>query len=142
MFLSHVVRSFKGYLANRCHHLIKTFLGWAEKQLADGTLILTSPSGHTYVTTPGSALLFPSLAHAVGGCPAPEVDIPEHYCADRTAMMPKRRRTRAQDRAYRVAVERRHNREARQSVRADRKTWQERYFGPYEPTRDEEPPPF
>jgi hypothetical protein len=29
--------------------------------LADGTLILTSPAGHTYVTTPGSALLFPSL---------------------------------------------------------------------------------
>ena len=28
-------------------------------------------------------------------------------------MMPKRRRTRAQDRAYRVATERRHNRDAR-----------------------------
>ncbi len=126
----------------KTHHLIKTFLGWREQQLADGTLILTSPAGHTYVTTPGSALLFPSLAHAVGGCPAPEVDIPEHYCADRTAMMPRRRRTRAQHRATRVAAERKHNREARQAVHAGQKTWQERYFGPYEHADDDEPPPF
>ena len=50
----------------RKHHLIKTFWGWSEKQLADGTLILTSPSGQTYVTTPGSALLFPSLCYSAG----------------------------------------------------------------------------
>jgi Domain of unknown function (DUF222) len=31
----------------RTHHLVKTFMGWAEQQLADGTLILTSPAGHT-----------------------------------------------------------------------------------------------
>ncbi len=127
----------------KTHHLIKTFLGWAEKQLPDGTLILTAPSGHTYVTTPGSALLFPSLARAVGGCPAPEVDIPaQDYCGDRSAMMPKRRRTRAQDRAHRVAAERRKNHEARTAVQAGRKTWQQRYFGPHEPTEDDEPPPF
>ena len=36
----------------------------------DGTLILTSPAGQTYVTTPGSALLFPSLCYSVGGMPA------------------------------------------------------------------------
>ena len=83
----------------RTHHLVKTFWGWTEKQLPDGTLILTSPAGQTYVTTPGSALLFPSLCYAVGGMPAPETDPPPDYCADRTAMMPKRRRTRAQDRA-------------------------------------------
>ncbi len=97
----------------RTHHLLKTFWGWTEQQLADGTLILTSPSGHTHVTTPGSALLFPSLCQAVGGMPAPEADPPQDYCGDRSAMMPKRRRTRAQDHAYRVATERRHNREAR-----------------------------
>jgi hypothetical protein len=34
-------------------------------------------------------------------------------CADRAAMMPKRRRTRAQNRANYVAAERRHNRKAR-----------------------------
>ncbi|BBY67834.1 hypothetical protein MPRI_00210 [Mycobacterium paraintracellulare] len=46
----------------RTHHLVKTFWGWQEKQLPDGTLIFTSPAGHTYVTTPGSALLFPACA--------------------------------------------------------------------------------
>ncbi|WP_077078362.1 HNH endonuclease signature motif containing protein [Mycobacterium numidiamassiliense] len=96
----------------RTHHLTKTFWGWREQQLADGTLILTSPAGHTYVTVPGSALLFPSLCYAVGGMPAPATDPPQDYCAERSAMMPKRRRTRSQDRAYRVAAERRRNREA------------------------------
>ncbi|OBI40638.1 HNH endonuclease signature motif containing protein, partial [Mycobacterium sp. E796] len=92
----------------RLHHLIKTFFGWTERQLADGTLILTSPAGHTYVTTPGSALLFPSLCRGVGGVfPAAEADPPVEYCDQRAAMMPKRRRTRAQDRAHRVATERR-----------------------------------
>ncbi|MEY8018267.1 HNH endonuclease signature motif containing protein [Mycobacterium servetii] len=123
----------------KTHHLVKTFLGWAEKQLPDGTLILTAPSGHTYVTTPGSALLFPSLARAVGGCPAPEIDIPpQGYCGDRSATMPRRRRTRPQDRAYRVAAERRRNREAR----AARKSASHIYFGPAPPAADDDPPPF
>jgi hypothetical protein len=94
--------------------LLKSFWGWTEQQLADGTLILTCPDGQTYVTTPGSALLFPSLCLAVGGMPAPEAaPPPEEYCGDRTAMMPKRRRTRTQDRAQRVATERHANRQAR-----------------------------
>ena len=45
--------------------------------------------------------------------PPPEADPPEDYCAERTAMMPKRRRTRAQNRANRITTERRQNREAR-----------------------------
>ena len=64
------------------HHLLKTFWGWREKQLSDGTLILTSHAGHTYVTTPGSALLFPSLCHAVGGMPPPK---PTHHRMTRPA---------------------------------------------------------
>ncbi|MEE6178161.1 HNH endonuclease signature motif containing protein [Mycobacterium sp. 050134] len=115
----------------RTHHLIKTFWGWTDQQLADGTLILTSPSGQTYVTTPGSALLFPSLCHAVGGMPTPEVCPSEaDYCADRTAMMPKRTRTRSQHRAQRVTAERQRNRQARLALRA----------GPTPP--DGDPPPF
>lgn len=43
------------------YHLVKTFWGWQEKQLPDAALILTSPAGQTYVTTHGSALLFPQL---------------------------------------------------------------------------------
>jgi hypothetical protein len=123
----------------RTHHLIKTFWGWSEKQLADGTLILTSPSGQTYVTTPGSALLFPSLCRAVGGMPAPEADPPQDYCAERTAMMPKRHRTRAKDRASRVATERRQNHDARMARRAEQEA---AYAGPAPPGTDDEPPPF
>jgi hypothetical protein len=125
-------------LAIRCHHLIKTFLGWAEQQLPDGTLILTSPAGCTYVTTPGCALLFPSLCYSLGGFAAAEADPAPDYCAQRTAMMPKRRRTRAQDRATRIATERRHNRQARLAARrAEHST----YVGPAPPA-DDDPPPF
>ena len=109
---------------------MKTFLGWTEQQLPDGTLILTAQNGQTYVTTPGSALLFPSLCRAVGGFACPEVDPPQDYCAPRTAMMPKRRRTRAQNRASRIATERNHNRQARQA----------QHTGPAPPP--DEPPPF
>ena len=116
------------------HHLLKTFWGWREKQLPDGTLILTSPAGHTYVTTPGSALLFPSLCHAVGMACSPEADPParDHATAPITQPahdLPKRRRTRTQDRANRVATERRQNRDARMAR-----------TGPAPP--DDDPPPF
>jgi hypothetical protein len=107
--------------------------------LPDGTLILTSPAGHTYVTTPGSALLFPSLCRAVGGFPAPGADPPLDYCAQRTAMMPKRRPTRAHDRATRIATERRHNRLARAARRAECSS---HYVGPAPPEADDDPPPF
>ena len=123
----------------RTHHLAKTFLGWTEQQLADGTLIFSSPAGQTYVTTPGSALLFPSLCHAVGGMPTPEATPAPDYCAERTAMMPKRRRTRAQNRATRIAAQRRQNRETRE---ARRKEWQPWHSGPRDAVDDDEPPPF
>jgi hypothetical protein len=123
----------------RTHHLVKTFWGWRDKQLPDGTLILTSPSGRTYVTTPGSALLFPSLCLSTGGAPTAEADPPLDYCGDRTAMMPKRSRSRAQNRAARVASERRHNGMARESRR---KRWQTWYFEFRDAAGDGEPPPF
>jgi hypothetical protein len=117
----------------RTHHLVKTFWGWRDQQLADGTIILTSPSGHTYVTTPGSALLFPSLCLSTGGLPAPEVDPhPQTYCGERTAMMPKRRRTRTQNRAKRITAERQQNQRARQPASC----------APEPPTTQDEPPPF
>lgn len=122
----------------RTHHLVKTFWGWRDQQLPDGTLILTSPAGRTYVTTPGSALLFPSLCHSTGGFPAIEVDPPVDYCSERTAMMPKRRRTRAQNRAHRIAAERRQNHDARTVRRGERMS----YFGLAPRDGDDEPPPF
>jgi Domain of unknown function (DUF222) len=122
----------------RTHHLVKTFWGWKEQQLPDGTLIFTTPAGATYVTTPGSALLFPSLCYAVGGIPAPEADTPPppKDCANRTAAMPQRARTRAQNHAARVTTERQHNRNQRLSATAQAGTTQA------DPNPDDEPPPF
>ena len=60
-------------------------------------------------------------------------------CADRTAMMPKRRHTRAQNRAHYIAAERRHNRQAHDAARRQS---QGAYFGPAPPgDSDDEPPP-
>jgi hypothetical protein len=113
--------------------LIKTFRGWHDQQLPDGTVIWTSPAGHTYVTTPGSALLFPGLCAPTGDL-APPNRTPTDRCAERTAMMPKRRRTRAQHRANYVAGQRRQNRQAR-TLALDAAG-----SGPAPP--DHEPPPF
>jgi hypothetical protein len=106
--------------------------------MPDGTVILTSAAGRTYVTTPGSALLFPSLCLSTGGVPAPEADPPLEYCGDRTAMMSERRRTRTQNRAHRIATERRQNHDARVAHRAECLS----YVGPAPPETDDDPPPF
>jgi hypothetical protein len=95
----------------RFHHLLKTFWtgeqGWRDHQLPEGTVIWTSPTDHTYITRPGSALLFPALCTPTGTLLLPEsVTV---VTGDRGLMMPKRRRTRAQDRAYRIDAERRLN---------------------------------
>jgi hypothetical protein len=111
--------------AIRTHHLVKTFWGWRDQQLPDGTLILTSPAGER-------------LCLSTGGIPAPEADPPPDYCAERSAMMPKRRRTRAQDRAQRIATERRQNHDARLARRAECPS----YAGPAPPETDHDPPPF
>jgi len=94
----------------RLHHLIKTFWGWRDRQLPDGTVIWRSPAEQTYVTTPGSALLFPSLCAPTGEL-APPTPTRAGRCAEPTAMMPKRRRTRAQNRANYIADQRRNNRQ-------------------------------
>ncbi|OBI22077.1 HNH endonuclease signature motif containing protein [Mycobacterium sp. E2497] len=116
----------------RQHHLLKTFWGWRDEQLPDGTLIWRLPDGHTYVTAPGSALLFPSLCAPTGDLPAPAAGA--ERCGERTAMMPLRNRTRAQNRAQRVATERHHNRRTRLAN-------QTAQTGPAPPA-DDEPPPF
>ena len=60
----------------RKHHLLKTFGGWRDKQLPDGTVIWLLPDGRTYVTTPGSAMLFPSLCAPTSDLPAPATERP------------------------------------------------------------------
>lgn len=119
----------------RTHHLVKTFWGWHDRQLPDGTVILTSPAGKTYVTTPGSALLFPGLCVPTADLPVPtSVDNRGH----RIAMMPRRHHPRRQDRARRVNAERRQNHAARMARHARRTS----YFGPAPPDSDDDPPPF
>jgi hypothetical protein len=115
----------------RFHHLLKTFWGWNDKQLADGTVIWTLPSGQTYVTTPGSALLFPSLCAPTGDLSIPSRALAER-CTVRAMMMPQRRRTRAQNRANYVAEERRQNRRTRLAAQAAQAR----------PPNPDEPPPF
>jgi hypothetical protein len=106
--------------------------------LPDGTVILNSPSGKTYVTTPGSAVLFPRLCVPTGDVPPPEVEPPIDYCGDRTAMMPTRRRTRQQDRTHRINTERRRNHLARTVRRSESMS----LLGPAPPDADDDPPPF
>lgn len=120
----------------RQHHLVKTFWGWRDRQLADGTVLWTSPSGRTHVTAPGSALLFPQLCAPTGEVTP---DIPPDGCTDRYAMMPQRRRTRAQSRADYLTAERRRNRQARNQLQTASAATQLTSQGR---PPDGEPPPF
>jgi Domain of unknown function (DUF222) len=79
----------------RQHHRLKTFGGWRDKQLADGTVIWTSPTGRTYRTAPAGADLFPLPRGTPCAAPTP------------------RRRSHAQQRSARIAQARKHNREQR-----------------------------
>jgi hypothetical protein len=92
----------------RTHHLLKTFYcgpgGWTERQLPDGTMVFTSPSGRTYTTKPAGALFFPQLEMPTGELVVPTAMSPPSR--ERGLCMPTRKRTRAQDRAYRIQWER------------------------------------
>lgn len=92
----------------RLHHRLKTFGGWRDVQLPDGTVVWTSPSGHTYRTSPAGADLFPSLGDPACAAPTPS------------------RRRRAQRRSARIAAARRHNRHQRPINHAARRLKQAR----------------
>ena len=120
--------SLKCISRNRFHHLLKTFGGWRDKQLSDGTVIWLLPDGHTYVTMPGSALLFPNLCVPTGDLPSAR-PTRAVQCSNREMLMPNRTRTRRQTRAHRVDAERRLNRRRRDAEEAA-------------PAYDTAPPPF
>ncbi|HET9876132.1 MAG TPA: HNH endonuclease signature motif containing protein, partial [Mycobacterium sp.] len=82
----------------RFHHRMKTFGGWSDRQLADGTVVWTSPTGQTFRTSPGSVEVIPELADALS--------------ATAQRPLPHRARSRASQRAARVARSCRHNRTA------------------------------
>ena len=115
----------------RIHHLIKTFhSGWTEQQMPDGTIILTAPTGHTYLTEAHGAAMFATLAQSTGELPVPTLDEPSPY---RTAMMPRRKQTREQDRRDRINQERRERTELIAEEERQRQAWLAANY---------EPPPF
>jgi hypothetical protein len=93
----------------RVHHLLKTFhRAWRDRQLADGSVQWTAPNGQRYTTKAGGSLFFPQLAASSGELVLPAASAPAKPGRDLT--MPTRRRTRAEDRAYRIEWERGVNR--------------------------------
>ncbi|OBB64655.1 HNH endonuclease signature motif containing protein [Mycobacterium sp. 852014-50255_SCH5639931] len=76
----------------RQHHRLKTFGGWRDMQLADGTVVWQSPTGRTYRTSPAGADLFPQTRGPACAAPAPS------------------RRSRSRQRSARIARARNHNR--------------------------------
>ena len=115
----------------RTHHLLKTFCGWCDQQLPDGTIVLTAPTGHTYTTTPHGAAMFPTLAQPTG-----ELDLPPNLDmadTDKSVMMPKRKQTREQDRRDRINAERRQRTELIAEQERQRQAWLAANY---------QPPPF
>jgi hypothetical protein len=114
----------------RTHHLIKTFCGWLDQQLPDGTIVLTAPSGYRFTTEAHGAALFPTLAQPTG-----QLDIPPPPDAgvDRTAMMPRRKQSREQDRRDRITAERRERSELIAEEERQRQAWLAANY---------QPPPF
>ena len=121
----------------RKHHLLKTFWGWRDVQLPDGTVIWTAPSGQTYTTHPGSRLLFPTLCRPTAPVQA-SGEVPNTE-PSRGLKMPRRKSTRAQDRVKRIEAERARNRELREMSETD---CDEPYFATRPPPLDDDPPPF
>jgi len=99
--------------------------------MADGTIILTAPTGHTYTTEPHGASMFPTLSQDTG-----ELDIPpalDIQGTDRSAMMPRRKQTRDQDRRNRINQERRERTELIAQEKRQRQDWLAANY---------QPPPF
>ena len=119
----------------RTHHLIKTFLagvgGWTDRQLPDGTIVLTAPTGHVYESTPHGAALFPILATPTGEVASSSP--PAVSAAELLAKMPRRRQTREQDRRDRINAERRERTELIAEEERQRQAWLAANY---------EPPPF
>jgi hypothetical protein len=111
-------------------HLLKTFCGWKNEQLPDGTVIWTTPEGATYTTHPGSRLLFPTLCKPTAPVTVTE-STPERF--GRHLKMPRRDRTRKQAREDHIDTERRLNIEYLMEAG---KACESRAYA------EEEPPPF
>lgn len=118
----------------RTHHLIKTFYGgpsgWRDAQHSDGTVVVIAPTGHVYGTEAHGGGLFPKLAEPTAPLPPLEAsDDP----SEKSAMMPRRKRTRDQERRARIERERRQRIELDAEEERRRQAWLAETY---------EPPPF
>ncbi|MDY6997741.1 MAG: DUF222 domain-containing protein [Actinomycetota bacterium] len=103
----------------RLHHLLKTFWDdWHDTQSPDGTVAITTPTGHTYTTTPFSALLFPSWTTRGDPPPRPTPSPTPPRTPGRELKMPLRRHTRAQTKTAYITRQRRLNATQRELDRA------------------------
>ncbi|MDG4665617.1 HNH endonuclease signature motif containing protein [Mycobacterium sp. 236(2023)] len=100
-----VTHASTGKLLCRQHHLAKTFwAGWSDTQHPDGTVVWTTPTGRTYTTRPGSALLFPTVSTISAPIDTPA---PKLTSASKINTMPiRRKRNRAKQIGYRIKAER------------------------------------
>ena len=118
----------------RTDHLLKTFYtgpaGWTDKQNPDGSIVFTSPTGHIYTTEAFGGILFPALAVPTGTV---NTGTPPEEAVDRSAMMPRRKTTREQDRQARIKQERRQRLEINAEQERQRQAWLAATY---------EPPPF
>ena len=96
----------------RKHHLLKTFWtgvgGWLDQQLADGTIVWTSPTGHRYRTPPGSRIYFPTWNTTTPIAPTTAATAATGS-PDRGLAMPTRKRSRTAEHTARIHRERQHN---------------------------------
>lgn len=120
----------------RTHHLIKTFFcgprGWTDRQLADGTIELTGPTGHLWRTEPHGASMFPALGQSTE-----EIEIPADFVPDtaddRALLMPRRKQTREDNLRDRIKAERRQRAELIAEEERQRQAWLAANY---------QPPPF
>jgi hypothetical protein len=99
----------------RKHHLLKTFWvgpgGWSDEQLADGTIVWTTPTGRRKPVPPGSRVLFPDW-NTTTPTPATTEMPPGPPAPGRELTMPLRARTRADQHRRTIRAERARNQQA------------------------------
>ena len=91
----------------RLHHLLKTFWpGWTDTMTPDGTLTITTPTGHSYTQKPLSHLLFPDWNTTTAPAPPPRPPTRKTRSPGATVMMPTRKQPRSKTRAQHITTER------------------------------------
>ncbi|MFL0243681.1 DUF222 domain-containing protein, partial [Mycobacterium sp. SMC-17] len=106
----------------RFHHLLKTFHPWQDQQFPDGTVVWTAPTGHTYITKPEGAHWYPQLAQPTG---TPETTEEPPRTPTRGHCMPKRTRTRTQERRQLINQARTANEQRIADTAAAAEQWDE-----------------